>query len=378
MLVYCYKCLKSHRFDIVIPIGGKRLQCNECGYEYTLFPSKVIIGEFRDYVIYHTDLSGRALSTLLHNVSSVSQFFQLTRRDFLNFRNCGLKTANELIAFKKTLHKNLGYIPNEKESKIQSDMTAIPFFLNNNSEFFETIMHELSPKSYDLFANKYQIDSLEKFMALKTENLISIKNCGYKTIREIRRIQNTIIDIFKIIVSRNNVKFNDFKSMIKLDRNIRDLLKIGEDIDPNKPFPSLNKWILSISKNSERNKKVFMLRMGMHGRQPQTYQQIALEHDISRERVRGIVEKLKKTGQLPVYKLRLDLLIDRAEKIIRSMGRKITISDLITHLLCFGSQGELLKYATPFIEYLNGFPSWQKAGLTVRDGLIYIESDLNA
>ena len=378
MLAYCYKCFTPHRFDNVIPTGGKRLQCNECGYEYTLFPSKVIIGEFRDYVIYHTDLSSRALSTILQNVSSVNQFFQLTRRDFLNFRNCGLKTANELTAFKKTLHKNLGYMPNEKESKIQSDMTAIPFFLNNNSEFFETIMHELSPKNYDLFANKYQIDSLEKFMALKIENLISIKNCGYKTIREIRRIQNTIIEIFKIIVSRNNVNFNDFKSMIKLDRNIRDLLKIGEDIDPNKPYPSLNKWILSISKNSERNKKVFMQRMGLDGRQPQTYQQIALEHDISRERVRGIVEKLKNTGQLPVYRLRLDPLIERAEKIVRSRGRKMTITDLNTHLLCFGSQGELLKYATPFIEYLNGFPSWQKAGLNIRGGLINIDSDLNA
>jgi hypothetical protein len=251
-------------------------------------------------------------------------------------------------------------------------MTAIPVFLKDDSEFFETIMHELTPKSYDLFANKHNIDSLEKFMALKTENLISIKNCGFKTIPEIRRIQNTIIEVFKIIVSRNTVNFHDFKSMIKLDRNIRDLLKIGEDIDPDEPYPSLDKWILSISKDSERNKKVFMQRMGMDGRQPQTLEQVGLEHDISRERVRGIVEKLKKTGQLPVYRPRLDPLIEQAEKIVRSMGRKMTISDLNIHLLCIGSQGELLKYATPFIEYLNGFPSWQKAGLNMRDGLIYI------
>ena len=115
MLVYCYKCFTPHRFDNVIPTGGKRLQCNKCGYEYTLFPSKVIIGEFHDYVIYHTDLSGRALSTIFHNVSSVNQFFRLARRDFLSFRNCGLKTANELVAFKKTLRKNLGYIANEKK-----------------------------------------------------------------------------------------------------------------------------------------------------------------------------------------------------------------------------------------------------------------------
>ena len=377
MLVYCYKCFTPQRFDNVIPTGGKRLQCKECGYEYTLFPSKVIIGEFSDYVIYHTNLSTRAISTILRNVSSVNQFFQLTRRDFLNFRNCGLKTANELATFQKTLQKNLSYKSNEKESKIQSDLTAIPVFLKNDSEFFETIMHELTPKSYDLFANKYNIDSLEKFMALKTENLIRIKNCGYKTIREIRRIQNTIIDISKIIVSRNTVNFNGFKSMIKLDRNIRDLLKIGEDINPDEPYTSLDKWILSISKDSERNKKVFMQRMGMDGRQPQTLEQVGLEHDISRERVRGIVEKLKKTGQLPIYKPRLDPLIERAEKIVRSKGHKMTISDLNIHLLCIGSQGELLKYATPFIKYLNGFPLWQKAGLNIRDGLIYIESNLN-
>ncbi len=374
MLVYCYKCFTPQRFDNVIPTGGKRLQCKECGYEHTLFPSKVIIGEFSDYVIYHTNLSTRALSTILRNVSSVNEFLQLTRSDFINFRNCGLKTANELVTFQKTLQKNLSYKSNEKESKIQSDLTAIPFFLKDDSEFFETIMHEMTPKSDELFANKYQIDSLEKFMALKTENLISIKNCGYKTIREIRRIQNTIIEIFKIIVSRNDVNFNDFKSMIKLDRNIRDLLKIGEDIDPDEPYTSLDKWILSISKDSERNKKVFMQRMGMDGRQPQTLEQVGLEHDISRERVRGIVEKLKKSGQLPVYRPRLDPLIERAEKIVRSMGRKMTISDLNIHLLCIGSQGELLKYATPFIKYLNVFPSWQKAGLNMRDGLIYIKS----
>ena len=49
-----------------------------------------------------------------------------------------------------------------------------------------------------------------------------------------------------------------------------------------------------------------------------------------------IIEKLKKTGQLPIYRLRLDPMIDRAAKIVRSMGSKMTISDLNTHLLCYG------------------------------------------
>ena len=88
-------------------------------------------------------------------------------------------------------------------------------------------------------------------------------------------------------------------------------MNIGENVDPQKPFPSLNRWISSISKNRERNKNVFMLRMGMYGKSSQTYQQIALKH------------------------------------------------------------------AVPFIEYLNGFPLWQRAGMNIKDGLVYIESDRN-
>lgn len=210
-------------------------------------------------------------------------------------------------------------------------------------------------------------------MALQTENLISIKKCDSKTIEEIRLVQNTIIEIIKIIKSQKDLRFNNFKSMLKLNPNIRDLLHIEVDVDPDKPFPSLNKWILSISKGSERNKNVFMQRMGMNGKRPQTYQQIAIEHNISRERVRGITEKIKRIGQTSIYRLGLNPLIERAEKIVRSAGWKMTFSDLNTHLLCNGPQGELLKYA----EYLICFPSWQKAGLNKKESIVYLETDLN-
>ena len=371
MLVYCYECLAPYRFDTVIPIGGKKLQCSECGYGYTLYPSKVMIGNFHDYLIYCTDLSGRALSIILNNISTVDEYLQLTRRDFLDIRNCGLKTTDELVNFKKTLRKNLGYTSSENELKNKSEMNYIPISLQNDSEFFEMITQKLSIRNFELLVRKYQIDSLEKFMALKWGNLVRIKNCGYKTIREIQQIQNMVIDIIKIIESRNDLKFTDFKSLTKLEPKIRDLLDIGEDVDPEKPFPLLNKWVLSIAKDSERNKNVFMLRMGMLGKPAQTYQQIAIEYDISRERVRGIVEKIKRAGQLPIYRIRLNPLIERAKKIVRSKGNKITCSDLNTHLLCHGTQGKLLKNAGPFIEYLNGFTSWQKAGLNIKNGIVY-------
>ena len=129
MLIYCYKCLKPHRFDNRIPATGKALQCAGCGYGYTLYPSKVIIGDFHEYVFYHTDLRGRALSVILRNISSVNHFLKLTRSDFLRFHNCGLKTAYELVEFGETLRRDLGLVSNGKELENKSDQeVAIPAF----------------------------------------------------------------------------------------------------------------------------------------------------------------------------------------------------------------------------------------------------------
>ncbi|WP_300458469.1 sigma factor-like helix-turn-helix DNA-binding protein [Desulfobacula sp.] len=204
-----------------------------------------------------------------------------------------------------------------------------------------------------------------------------MKNCGYKKIGEIKRIQNTVNQVVKIIQSQNAMEMTDFKSMIKFDKKTRELFDIGDAVDPTKPFLSLDVWILSISKKSKRNKNVFMLRMGMLGKLPQTYEQIALKYDISRERVRMIVKKLKMTGLRPIYGIRLDPLIEQTERIVRSSGGKIAFSDLITRLLEKGPQGELLKDAVPFIEYLKEFPQWKKTGLKIKNGYIVIESNLD-
>ncbi len=212
-------------------------------------------------------------------------------------------------------------------------------------------------------------------MALESENLRAMKNCGLITIREIIRLQNIITELIETISSNSNRGFDDFQSVLKLDKKARNLLDIGEDIVPQEPFLSLDKWVLSVAKGSERNKTVFMQRTGMLGRAPLTYQQIGLEQDLSKERVRTIVEALKSAGLNPTYRLRLDPLIEQAERIVRAFGGKVELSNLITRLIQHGSQGELLKHAIPFLEYLNGFPLWQKLGLKIREGFVCIDSE---
>jgi len=374
MLIYCYKCLKEHAHSGEIPTTGKQYQCSRCGYPHTLYPSGVIIGDFHDYLRYHTQLSTRAILVIIRNVSSVNHFLSQTRRDFLRFKNCGWKTASELCEYSIGLRQDLGISLNVEKSKEKAREKTIPAYFNND-ELFEIIASKLTTKCYQLIVEKYRIDSLEKIMALESENLRAMKNCGIKTFREIYRLQNIVTEMLQIVHFHSNRTFDNFKSLLKLEKRVRNLLEIGEDIDPQEPFLYLDKWVLSIAKGSERNKMVFMQRMGMIGEKSLTYQQIGVQHDISRERVRSIVEALKRTGLNPTYSLRVDPLIEQTKKIVRAFGGKIELSDLITRLLHQGTQGELLKHAIPFMEYLNGFSLWQKVGLKIRDGFVCIVSE---
>ena len=103
-----------------------------------------------------------------------------------------------------------------------------------------------------------------------------------------------------------------------------------------------------------------MCRMGMLGEPKMTYEEIGVRHNISRERVRQIFEKVKSNGRRPLQRIRLDPLIARAADIVKSSGGRTGSSGLAEPLLNRGPQDALLKNAEAFIEYLRSFPEWQK------------------
>jgi hypothetical protein len=92
-----------------------------------------------------------------------------------------------------------------------------------------------------------------------------------------------------------------------------------------------------------------------------TYDHIGIRHDISRERVRQIVEKVKSNGRCPLQRIRLDPLIAKAVNIAKTGEGKAELSQLTETLLNCGPQGVLLKHAEPFVEYLKSFSEWGEA-----------------
>ncbi|ETR67188.1 MAG: hypothetical protein OMM_11859, partial [Candidatus Magnetoglobus multicellularis str. Araruama] len=86
---------------------GEQILCLYCGQNHTLYPSGLIVSSFENILHYDPYLSVRGFLILKRNVFSIDEFFRLNKNDFLNFKNCGIKTANELIKFQEALHKKL-------------------------------------------------------------------------------------------------------------------------------------------------------------------------------------------------------------------------------------------------------------------------------
>ncbi len=162
------------------------------------------------------------------------------------------------------------------------------------------------------------------------------------------------------------------------DQHRAELSRNDKLIDPNTPFPSIDKWVSDISqkffRKAEQTKKVFMLRMGMLGSPPKTLEQIGEQIGITRERVRQIINKMKRLACHPIRRKRLQPLIIRALEIVDSKGGKIDNTTLVSLLLAHGAGGEMLKFATPFTDFLSSLREWENSGLKIgENGVVFTD-----
>ncbi len=360
MNICCTKCFTIIRFEGLISPTGSTIECSGCGSAFTIYPSKIVIGDFAEYVVDNSDISVRACSMFWRNIPDVDVFLRSSKKDFFGFRNCGLKTANELIRLQSELRKKLGYgsEPIESEDKTgETNRKAVIEFLSGDRFFKELLESNLSEARFKPL-RRLGFDTLEKLLALSYENALQIKYVGRNTIYLIRDLQENYTEIINTIANSEDLRFKDFKRVVRSNQMIRDILSCGKNIDADTPFPSISRWILENSRHSERNRDVFMCRMGMLGEPKMTYEEIGVRHNISRERVRQILEKVKTNGRRPLQRIRLDPLIARAADIAKSSEGRTGISGLAEPLLARGPQGALLQNAEAFIEYLRSFPEW--------------------
>ncbi|MDM8555807.1 DNA-directed RNA polymerase subunit alpha C-terminal domain-containing protein [Desulfococcaceae bacterium HSG7] len=375
MIITCNNCSISYAFKKkVIKEKGIRVRCKKCKTVFKVFlpsnehsnnstsnePLIKGIKDFKNY-IENAGISVRATNVLLSNIKNVEQFLELKEEKIIEFKNCGKKTLTELLKFKIQLSEKLGYDISQKDQAPKAEPLIIPERIKKNDNFYRAIKQQLSVRARNI-VDKNAIDSIEKFMALDSGELLKFKNCGRKTVSEITKYQNKIADLI-----RKNVSTKDIKT-VQNDRFI----------DFAMPNYSVEKWVFKICKNSLRKKQIFMLRMGMRGDAPMTLEQIGVKFDITRERVRQILVDIEKTARHHIHKQTVSTLINRILGIVRARGGKITDATLLYQLFERKTDNKMMRFASPFIELLSTMHKWKEVGLKLnKNGVIYTDECMN-
>ena len=326
------------------------------------------INKFKQY-IENAGLSVRATNVLLNKVANIRGFFDLDESKLANFINCGRKTTREILEFQRKSQRKLGQTVPAKAKEEKGAFSLLPKDIKENKQLFESIMQMLSERARNVLI-KNEINSLEKFMVLSNESMCQMRNCGTKTIAEVVKYQEKIYKLATKTEKEKQLQSISSDSNLQSTTSIESRRYEPDDIvDLDSPFPSIKKWVSGITqkflRNSKQTERIFMLRMGMLGKPPMTLEQIGEQFEITRERVRQIVSKIERSGRHPVRRSKLQPLIKRALDIVNSRGGKIKNRTLVSLLLVRGRDGEMLRFATPFIDFLSTFREWKESGLKI-------------
>lgn len=372
MIVTCKKCNISYQLKKrLIKESGTKVRCMKCSSIFRVFPpakeksnvNNSSISERKDINAYvrNAGLSVRATNVLLSNFKNIDEFLGLEDERIFELRNCGKKTFSELLKFKSQLMEKLGYELPKDNQETKTEPLIIPDWIKEDNNFYLAIKQQLSVRARNII-EKEAIDSVEKFMALESDTLLKLKNCGKKTIAEIINYQKKIAVIIGKGKDKKNSGISKNNSLTTFDVS----------------YYSVEKWVPIVCKNSSKKKKIFMLRMGMLSESPMTLEQIGAKFDITRERVRQIILDIEKSARHHIHQQRIKPLIDYILKLVTAAGGKMTDSTLLYNLFEKQTNNNSMRFATPFIELLSTMVIWKAAGLNLsKDGVVFTDDSKN-
>ncbi len=327
----------------------------------------------------------RAQKVLVENeVDTLDKFMAMTRVSMLRMPNCGSKTVAEIDSCQRKMYELALNICKEDDldpvhirnhvydffGDMEVTLSSLPESIRQDTLLYETIQQSLCKRGQYLLVQK-EIDTLEKFMTLTSSSISQVRNCGNKTISEIVSYQRKVYDLAQKIMEEEG----SGSALIDTGNYVLAFSENDEVVDVDTPFPSLERWVAQIGKMSERNQRAFMLRMGMLGRPRMILEQIGQNlQGITRERVRQVIGKMERRGRHHVYKKKVQPLIETALDIVRSKGGKVRKTTLVSLLLAHGPDGDMLKHADPFIDFLGTLTPWKDMGLGIdANDVVFIE-----
>jgi len=328
--------------------------------------------DYNVFPIIFNMLSVRAKNVLISlETSTLEGFLSLTKDQLLNTRNCGILTASEIIfAQDKLIPEQIVLQYDDNAQRVKKP--AYPNYKTAPRFIFQAIQAGITIRSLNTL-RIMEVDTLDDFMSLGKKQLLDCKNSGVKTANEIFKLQSCLHRYAnELLVSFGEFQIHELLNAPCIKGSVASLTDTPEKWDDFQATRS-GDWLYGWLKNlagSERNADVFMLRMGMRNQKPETLQEIGSRFDLSRERVRQIVRKMKKKANSQSVQYRLLSLFDYMKDILVTSGGVLSLSELVLATFCQGENNHPLRYATKLVEFFTTLTVWESVGLQVKGGVI--------
>lgn len=248
-------------------------------------------GIFKQFVM-DSGLSVRAGNVLIANVDSLEEFKLLTEESLSVLPNCGKKTVQEIINFFNMLsvQGKIQAPPSIEElfleAPIDSTIEMLPLFSNKplqqinakdlHPDFQGAVKLEdirLSHRTFYNLLNQGKMQSIGEVMLTTSSDLLSLKNLGRKSLNEIKDVVRSLCK-----TGSYTPKHQKIESILIDHSSYEDL------------FSSYSRLCLKNKRNQLLIQKMFLF----DAEKTPTLEQVGQHFDITRERVRQIVNKALK------------------------------------------------------------------------------------
>jgi|GEM_PF-5952023 len=284
------------------------------------------------YFLSQANLSFRATNVIKQNCSNIEDLKNLNIRTLLSFRNCGKKTANEIIDHLKKFFgsNNFGEIFTESSIIVptkgtfsippnKSNTSTLPLFSSVETEKISAEdMHTgfnanvklkdlvISVRTRNILEN-LSIETLGQLMFTKGSYLLDQKNFGVKSLKEVKNLVssiclNSLNKSEKYLCSSETIDFSSYSSMIT---------------------SFLNDCI-----ENHRNKQIVLQRLCFKSGKVPTLEELGKQFNLTRERVRQLLKRETENLQIKSNITKLDRFKKGLEKVVINSGGIIFLEEL--------------------------------------------------
>lgn len=282
-------------------------------------------GIFKQFVM-DSGLSVRAGNVLTSNVESLETFKLLTEESLSVLPNCGKKTVQEIIDFLDTLRLQgeiQAPVSIEElflEAPIDSTIEMLPLFSNKplhdinakdlHPDFQGAVKLKdirLSHRTFYNLLNQGKMQSLGEVMLTPSSDLLSLKNFGRKSLNEIKDVVRSLCK-----TGSYTPKHQDIESIL-IDHSSYENF-----------FSSYSRICLKNERNQALIQKIFLFE----SEKSPTLEQVGQHFDITKERVRQVVNKALKQFRHTANINKLETFWANLDGVIIKGGGIIHLQDL--------------------------------------------------